>query len=88
MYFTGLGPFKAGWLTAKLVFFAIAVINGVMAGARGAKRGKLLGRLARGENVPNALAEMQRYNKQHSTFYITQTFLILVILVLAVFRPQ
>lgn len=88
MYFTGLGPFKAGWLTAKIIFFAIAIINGAMAGARGSQRRKLLERLALGENVLNALPEMQRYNKQQSIFYLTQTFLILVILVLSVFRPE
>lgn len=88
MYFTGLGPFKAGWLTAKIIFFAIAVINSAMAGARGGQRRRLLERLALGENVPNALPEMQRYNKQQSIFYLIQTFLILVILVLSVFRPE
>jgi uncharacterized membrane protein SirB2 len=88
MYFTGLGPFKAGWLTAKLIFFAIVIVNGSMTGGRALKRGKLLLRLARGENVPNALPEMQRYNKQQTTFYFTQTILVLVILALSVFRPQ
>ncbi len=88
MYFTRLGPFKAGWLTAKIIFFAIAIINGAMAGARGSQRRRLLDRLALGENVLNALPEMQRYNKQQSIFYLTETFLILVILVLSVFRPE
>ncbi len=88
MYFTGLGPFKAGWLTAKIIFFAIAVVNGAMAGARTSNRGKLMERLARGESVPNALAEIQRLNKQQTIFYLTQTFLILIIITLPVFKPQ
>jgi uncharacterized membrane protein SirB2 len=88
MYFTGLGPFKAGWLTAKLIFFAIVVVNGGMAGAHAVKRGKLLQQLARGENIPNALPEMQRYNKQQVIFYLTQSVLVLVILALSVFKPQ
>jgi uncharacterized membrane protein SirB2 len=88
MYFTGLGPFKAGWLTAKLIFFAIVIVNGAMTGGRALRRGKLLHRLARGENVPNALPEMQRYNKQQTTFYFTQIILVLVILALSVFKPQ
>jgi uncharacterized membrane protein SirB2 len=88
MYFTGLGPFKAGWLTAKIIFVAIVVVNGAMTGARALKRGKLLERLARGENIPNALPQMQRYNRQQTTFYLTQWFLIVVILVLSVFQPR
>src|SRR3972149_1320208 len=52
MYFTGSGPFKAGWLTAKLIFFAIVIVNGWMTGVRALKRGKLLQGLARGENIP------------------------------------
>jgi uncharacterized membrane protein len=88
MYFKQLGPFSEGWLTAKLIFVAIVIVNGAMTGARALKRGKLLERLARGENVPNALPQMQRYNKQQTTFYLTQWFLILVILVLSVFKPQ
>jgi uncharacterized membrane protein SirB2 len=88
MYFTGLGLFKAGWLTAKIIFVAIVIVNGAMTGARALKRGKLLQRLASGENVANALLQMQRYNKQETTFYLTQWFLILVILVLSVFKPQ
>lgn len=88
MYFTGLGPFKAGWLTAKIIFVAIVIVNGAMTGARARNRGKLLERLARGENVPDALPQMQRYNKQQTMFYLTQWFLILIILVLSVFKPQ
>jgi uncharacterized membrane protein SirB2 len=88
MYFTGLGPFKAGWLTAKLIFVAIVIVNGGMTGGRALRRGKLLHRLARGEIVPNALPEMQRYNKQQTTFYFTQIILVLVILALSVFKPQ
>lgn len=88
MYYSELGLFEAGWLTAKIIFFAIVVVNGAMAGARAGKRGKLIDRLARGETPPNALSEMQSYNKQQSIFYLTQTILILVILVLSVFKPQ
>ncbi len=88
MYYARLGPFTAGWLTAKIIFFGIAIVNGIMAGARGSKRGKLLARLARGETVPGALPDMQRYNKQQSIFYITQTTLVLIILVLSVFKPE
>jgi hypothetical protein len=88
MYFKELGPFKEGWLTAKLIFVAMVAINGAMTGERALKRGKLLERLARGENVPNALPQMQRYNKQQTTFYFTQWVLILVILTLSVFQPK
>jgi len=88
MYYRELGPFKAGWLTAKIIFFAIVVVNGAMAGARAAKRGKLIEQLARGETPPNALSEMQRYNKQQSIFYVTQTILVLIVLALAVFKPE
>jgi uncharacterized membrane protein SirB2 len=88
MYFTDLGLFKAGWLTAKIVFVAIVIVNGAMTGMRARKRAKLLERLARGENVPDALPQMQRFNKQQTTFYLTQWVLILVILVLSVFKPQ
>jgi uncharacterized membrane protein SirB2 len=88
MSLSSLGPFSAGWLTAKIIFFAIAIVNGAMAGARGGKRAKLLERLSHGENIPNALSQMQQYNKQHSVFYVTQTFLILIVLVLSVFKPD
>jgi uncharacterized membrane protein SirB2 len=88
MYFNHLGPFSKGWLTAKFIFVAMVAVNGAMTGARARKRGKLLKRLARGENVPNALPQMQRYNKQQTTFYLTEWFLVLVILVLSIFQPQ
>jgi len=88
MYFTGVGPFTAGWLTAKIIFVAIIIVNGAMMGTRARSRAQLLERLARGESVPDALPQMQRYNKQQTMFYLTQWFLVLIILVLSVFKPQ
>ncbi len=88
MYYRELGLFKAGWLTAKIIFFAILVVNGAMAGARAGKRGRLIEQLARGETPPKALSEMQHYNKQQSIFYVTQTVLVLIVLALAVFKPE
>lgn len=88
MYYSGLGPFTAGWLSAKIIFFVIAVVNGTMAGLRGGQRGKLLARLTKGETIPDALPRLQRLNKQQSTFYLTQTILIFIILALSVFKPE
>jgi uncharacterized membrane protein SirB2 len=88
MYYLNLGLFSSGWLTAKIIFFAIATVNGALVGTSGSRRGKLLKRLSNGESIPGALPEMQRLNKQQSVFYLSQTVLILIILILSVFRPE
>ncbi len=87
MLYGGYGLFSSGWLTAKIIFFAIAVVNGAVMGARGGKRGKLIQQLVRGEVSGNAAEEIQAMNKQQLMFYRVQTLLILIIVILSVFKP-
>ncbi len=88
MTFAGMGVFTASWLTLKLVFFALAVISGVLFGIRGTQRTRLVSKLADGgapEGSERSLAALER---QQRLFYVVQTVLILIILSLSIFKPS
>jgi len=85
MHFLGIGLFDFGWLTAKVIFFAIAAVNGVLYGIRGRKRGALIMRLAKGEAPADAEATIKDYDKQQWAFYVVNAILLLLIVSLSVY---
>jgi uncharacterized membrane protein SirB2 len=87
MYALHMGVFSASWLTTKLIFFAIMAINGIIFGAKSAKRGKLVAQVAGGSaptGTENVIAAM---DKQQLLFYVVQSLLLLIILTLSVVKP-
>ena len=85
MHALGIGLFDFGWLTAKVIFFAIAAVNGVLYGIRGRKRGELVTRMAKGDAPADADATIKDYDKQQWIFYIVNVILLLLIVSLSVY---
>ena len=81
----GIGLLDFGWLTAKIIFFAIAATNGIFAGIRSRKRGTLVMQMAKGESPADAEQKVQSYDKQQSMFYVVNALLLLIIVVLSVY---
>lgn len=77
--------FDFDWLTAKIIFFAIAAVNGVMYGVRGRKRGMLVMQIAKGEAPADAEVKIIEYDKQQRMFYVVNGILLLLILPLSVY---
>lgn len=88
MYFDGYTVFSHGWLTAKIILFAVLVVNGGMINPPlMRKRMRLLEQLVEG-NAPEGVEEMLgKYNRQQSIFLLVQSAVILVILYLSVYKP-
>jgi len=87
MTISGLGVFSAAWLSVKLVFFALAVISGILFGIRGSQRTALAARLAEGKAPEGAEKKLAALDRQQRMFYIVQTVLLLIILALSILRP-
>jgi uncharacterized membrane protein len=83
MHALGYGIFTLGWLTAKIMFFAIAAVGGGTFAVISAKRGKLVGRLAKGEQIPNGAELLAGFNKQVTLFYFVLPLLMMIIIALA-----
>ncbi len=73
-----------GWLAYKIVFFALALISGILFSIKSRKRGKLIGQLASG-NAPEHSEEMLRgLDQQISLFYPVLAILFIVIVLLSI----
>ena len=81
----GFGLLDAGWLTAKIIFFGIAVISGILFGMKAKRRGTLVQQMASGKAAANAPEILAGYDKQISLFYIVMAILMIVILSLAIY---
>jgi hypothetical protein len=93
MLITGIGNMHAlavglltfGWLSAKVILFAIASISGITFGIIARKRGALVGKMAAGTAPADAEATLKNYDNQASIFYIVMPLLMLMILSLSVY---
>lgn len=85
MHALGLGLFNAGWLAYKIVFFAIAVISGVLFGIKAAKRGKLVAKMAAGSAPADAATTLASLDSQLSWSYVVMPILLLIILWLSIY---
>ena len=85
MHFLGYGLFDFGWLTAKVIFFAIAAVNGVMSGVHGRKRSMLVMQMAKGEAASDAETKLKEIDKQQWIFHFVNGILLLLIVSLSVY---
>jgi hypothetical protein len=85
MQILGYGLLSVGWLTAKIMFFAIAAISGILFGVIARKRGKLVQELAAGKAEANATEILRGYDKQISLFHLVMPILLLIIVWLAIY---
>ncbi len=81
----GYGILDVGWLTAKIIFFAIAVISGIIFGMQAAKRGKLIHAMAAGNSPQNASDLLAGYDRQITLSYLVMPILLLIILSLSIY---
>jgi len=85
MHALGLGILDLGWLTAKIIFFAIAVISGIILGIQSGKRGKLVQQMVQGQAPANGNELLSSYDRQVSLSYIVMPLLIIIILALSIY---
>ncbi len=85
MHSLGLGVLDVGWLTAKIIFFAIAVISGILFGIVAKKRGTLVNQIAAGKGDANAEAQLKGYDKQIDLFHVVMPILLITILWLSIY---
>ena len=85
MHAIGVGLFTFGWLTAKIILFAIAATNGIIVGIKSQKRGMLIGKMLKGDAPPDAEATVKQIDGQVKIFLYTNTILLLLIVILAVY---
>jgi len=85
MHALGLGILDLGWLTAKIIFFAIAVISGILLGIQSGKRGKLVQQMVNGQAPANANELLSGYDRQVLLSYIVMPLLIIIILALSIY---
>jgi hypothetical protein len=87
-----LGPrpytlFSDAWLSTKLILFVILAATGVIFGARGGRRNKLVHRIAAGTAPEGAEQAVRALDRQQRWFYILELVLLLIILVLSIVKP-
>ena len=83
---TDISWYNEGWLVAKIVLYALMVLNGVIYGPRLTRsRLKLIKAQSDDNAPPNADAAMKSYNTQITLFYLVQTLFLILILYLSVF---
>lgn len=85
MHALGLGVLDLGWLTAKIIFFAIMVISGILLGIQSGKRGKLVQQMVQGQAPANANELLSGFDRQVSLSYVVLPLLILIILALSIY---
>ena len=85
MHALGVGLFTLGWLSYKIVFFAIAAISGIIFGLQSKKRGALVSKMAAGNAPADADRLLKAYDQQVSLSYIVMPLLLLLILWLSVY---
>jgi uncharacterized membrane protein SirB2 len=81
----GLGVFSLGWLTAKIIFFAIAVISGLLFSVKARRRGALVRTMVKGEAPATADGLIRDFDRQVGLFYLVSVLLLIVIVGLAVY---
>lgn len=86
MTMLGLGLLSQGWLTAKIIFFALAAVAGFIFGIRSRQRGALIGLMAKGEASPDAEQRLKELESQVSLSYLVMPLLLVIILFLTLFR--
>lgn len=78
--------FQEGWLVAKIMFFALMLLNGVVYGPKLSRSRMNLLKAIRDQTAPpEAEKLLASVNRQLTLFYLVQTVLLLVILYLSVF---
>lgn len=78
--------YNEGWLVAKIIFFAIALVNGAIFGAILArKRTVLLQSIDQQNASANAESLLRDFNRQFSWHYAVQFLLLLIIIFLSTF---
>lgn len=78
--------YQEGWLVAKIICFAILVINGGANGPRLSKNRTMLVKAIKDKTAPpDAERKLQGYNRQITLFYIVQAVLLFAVVYLSVF---
>jgi uncharacterized membrane protein len=88
MNFVGAGILTYGWLTAKIIFFALLVISGIIFAIQSQKRGNMVRKLSTGGGPADAASQLKKYNGQVTLFYIVMSLLIVLILLLSIIGTQ
>ncbi len=73
-----------GWLAYKIVFFALALISGILFSIKSRKRGKLIGQLAAGNPPERAAETLKGLDQQISLFYPVLAILFIIIVLLSI----
>jgi hypothetical protein len=87
MHLFGYGLFVQAWLTLKVLFFVIAATAGIVFAVRSRARAVLVRELAQTGEKPEAVAAVARLDSQQRVFYLIQSTLLLLILLLSVMKP-
>jgi hypothetical protein len=83
---TELHWYSEGWLVAKIIFFAIALVNGAVFGAMLAKRRTVLLQSIDEQNAPsNSESLLKESYRQFTLHYIVQFLLLVIIIWLSTF---
>jgi hypothetical protein len=85
MHILGLGLFTLGWLTAKIIIFAIAVVNGILTGVKASKRGALVASMVKGDAPSDANELLTSYDNQMRWSQVVNPLLLLLLLGLAIY---
>jgi len=85
MHSLAFGILTVGWLTAKIILFAILATSGVLFGIKARKRGALVKSMVSGNAPSNADELLAEYDKQISLSYIVMPLLTIMILCLSIY---
>lgn len=81
----GAGVLTLGWLTAKIFFFALLLISGMLFMVRSRKRTALLHEMASGAPPGETESRLKRENSQVRLFHIVVLLLLFIIMALSVY---
>ncbi|HLX13022.1 MAG TPA: hypothetical protein VKS81_09435 [Bacteroidota bacterium] len=81
----GYGVLTVGWLTAKIILFAIMAISGILFAVKSRKRSKIVHDTATGNAPADAAEQLKSLNGQVSLFYLVMFVLIVLIIGLSVY---
>jgi uncharacterized membrane protein SirB2 len=83
---TNLHWYSEGWLVAKIIFFAVFVVNGALFGAMLSRKRTLLLKTIDGKTAPpDSETTLGNYNRQFMWHYLVQFLLLTIILLLSTF---
>ncbi len=80
-----VGVFSRGWLTAKIIFFAIMAISGLLFSVKSRNRGTMIQTMVKGGAPATADRQLKDYDKQIGLFYLVLMLLLILIVGLAVY---